>query len=80
MKLRRWQEQGRLAKCDLRPLGRHARSVSNRASGLARNDLQLFAGATGTSGTKFSRLGMEHPEAAGSGEVKTFRGGDVVEA
>ena len=40
MKLRRKQEQGGLAKCDLRPLGRHARSVRNRASGLARNDLR----------------------------------------
>ena len=40
MKLRRKQEQGGLAKCDLRPLGRHARSVKNRASGLARNDLR----------------------------------------
>ena len=29
---------------------------------------------------KSSHLGMEHPEAAGSGEVKTCRGGDVVEA
>ena len=27
-----------------------------------------------------SRLGMEHPGAAGSGEVKTCRGGDIVEA
>ena len=39
-----------------------------------------LAGATGTSGTKSSRLGMEHSGAAGSGEVKTCRGGDVVEA
>ena len=34
----------------------------------------------GTTGTKCSRLGIEHPGAAGSGEVKTSRGGDVVEA
>ena len=39
-----------------------------------------LAGATGTSGTKSSRLSMEHPGAAGSCEVKTCRGGDVVEA
>ena len=39
-----------------------------------------LVGASGTSGTKSSRLGMEHPGAAGSGEVKTCRGGDVVEA
>ena len=38
-----------------------------------------LAGTTGTSGAKSSRLGMEHPGAAGSGEVKTCRG-DVVEA
>ena len=40
----------------------------------------LLAGATGTSGTKSVRLGMEHPGGAGSGEVKTWRGGAVVEA
>ena len=40
----------------------------------------LLAGATSTSGTKSSHLGMEHPRAAGSGEVKTWRGGAVVEA
>ena len=39
-----------------------------------------LAGTTGTSGTKSSLLGMEHPGAAGNGEVKTCRGGDVVEA
>ena len=39
-----------------------------------------LAGATGTSGTKSSGLGMEHPGAAGSGEVKTCRGEDIVEA
>ena len=39
-----------------------------------------LAGTTGTSGAKSSRLGMEHPGAAGSGEVKTCRGEDVVEA
>ena len=37
-------------------------------------------GMTGTSGTMSFRLGMEHPGAAGSGEVKTCRGRDVVEA
>ena len=40
----------------------------------------LLAGATSTSETKSSRLGMEHPGAADSGEVKTWRGGAVVEA
>ena len=40
----------------------------------------LLAGMTGTSRTKSSRPGMEHPGAAGSGEVKTWRGGAVVEA
>ena len=45
-----------------------------------RNNLRLLAGATGTSGTKSSRLGMEHPGAAGSGEVKTWSAGVVVEA
>ena len=40
----------------------------------------LLAGATSTSGTKSSRLGMEHPGAAGSGEVKTWREGAVVES
>ena len=33
-------EQGGLAKCDLRPLGKHTRSVRNRASELARYDLR----------------------------------------
>ena len=40
----------------------------------------LLAGATGTPGTKSSRLGMEHLGAAGSGEVKTWRAVAVVEA
>ena len=44
------------------------------------NAFCLLAGATSTSGTKSSRLGMEHPGAAGSGEEKTWRGGAVVEA
>ena len=39
-----------------------------------------LAGATGTSGTKSSHMSMEHLGAAGSGEVKTCRGGEVVEA
>ena len=40
----------------------------------------LLASATGTSGTKSSRLGMEHPGAASSDEVKTWRGGAIIEA
>ena len=40
----------------------------------------LLASATSTSGTKSSRLGMEHLGSAGSGEVKTWRGGAVIEA
>ena len=40
----------------------------------------LLAGATGTSVTKSACLGMEHLAAAGSGEVKTWRGGAVVKA
>ena len=40
----------------------------------------ILAGTTGTSGTKSSRLGMEHPGTAFSGEVKTWRGGVVLEA
>ena len=39
-----------------------------------------MVGALGTSGTKSSRLGMEHLGTAGSGEVKTCREGDIVEA
>ena len=48
--------------------------------GLRVTTCSLLAGATRTSMTKSSRLGMEHSGAAGSGEVKTWRGGDVVEA
>ena len=40
----------------------------------------FLVSVTGTSGSKSSHLGMEHPGAAGSGEVKTCRGGDVVGA
>ena len=45
----------------------------------------FMAGATGPSGILSpgivsSHLGMGHPGAAGSGEVKTWRGGAVVEA
>ena len=61
-------------------LDRHTRSVRNGASGLARNHCGHLAGKTGTSGTKSSHLGIEYPGAAGSGEVKTCRGGDVVRA
>ena len=55
------------------------------ASGMEQPDLRLttcglLAGATGTWGPKSSRLGMEHPEAVGVGEVKTWRGGVVVKA
>ena len=39
----------------------------------------LLVGMSGASGTKSSCLGIEHPEAAGSGEVKTWRRGAVVE-
>ena len=39
-----------------------------------------MVGTLEASGTKSSRLGMEHPGAASSGEVKTCRGGGVVEA
>ena len=45
----------------------------------------LLAGTTGPPdmlppGTVSSHLGMEHPGAAGSGKVKTWRGRAVVEA
>ena len=55
------------------------------ASGTEQASLHIMtcghlAGMRGTSGTKSSHLGMEHPGAAGSGEMKTCRGGDVVEA
>ena len=42
--------------------------------------LSLGRHARGTSGTRSSHLGIEHPGAAGNGEVETCRGGDVVEA
>ena len=45
----------------------------------SRNLWSLGRYARGTSGTESSHLGMEHPGAAGSGEVETCRGGDVVE-
>ena len=52
------------------------------ASGTKQADLRettcgLLAGMTGT---KSFRQGFEHPGAAGGGEVKTCRGGDVVKA
>ena len=49
-------------------------------AGLLVTTCSLLAGATGTSGTKSSRLVMKHLGAADSGEVKTWRGGVVVEA
>ena len=64
--------------CDLRPLGRH---VGSRASGLAKQKLAASWQAHARNlMKKSSHLGMEHPGAAGSGEVETPRGGDVVEA
>ena len=45
-----------------------------------RNSWFLGRHVRGTSGTKSSHLGMEHPGAVGSGEVETCRGADVVEA
>ena len=56
------------------------RHVESRASGLAKQELAGFWQACATNlRNKSSHLGMEHPGAAGSGEVKTG-GGDVVEA
>ena len=46
----------------------------------SRNLQPLGRHAQGNSETKSSHLGMEHPGAAGSGEVEACRGGDVVEA
>ena len=64
--------------CDLRPLGRH---VGSRPSGLAKRGLAASWQAHARNlRNKSSHLGMEHPGAAGSGEVETCRGADVVEA
>ena len=67
--------------CDLHPLARH---VGSRASGLVKQKLAVSWQARNKiwnkSGTKSSHLCMEHPGAAGSGEVKTWRLGVVVEA
>ena len=65
---------------DLQPLGRHARSVRNRASGLAHNDLRSHGRHNRNLRNKVFLFGMQHPGAAGSGEVKSCRGGGVVEA
>ena len=46
----------------------------------SRNSQSLGRHVRGNSGTKYSHLGMKQLGAAGSGEVKTCRGGDVVEA
>ena len=66
-----------LRSCDLWPLGRHARSIRNKASGLEGNDLRPL----GKRDMNF-RNKVEHGTfgAAFSGEVKTCREGDVVEA
>ena len=69
-----------LRSCDLRPLGKHARSVRTEQASFRVTTCGHLVGTTGTSGIKSSRLGVEHPGAGGSGEVKTCRGGDVVEA
>ena len=62
---------------DLQPLGRHPRSVRNRASGLARNDLRPFGRRDRNLMIKVFLSGHGTSRAAGSGEVKTCRGGDV---
>ena len=63
---------------DLQPLCRH---VGSRASGLAKQKLAASWQAHARNlRNKSSQLGMEHPGAAGSGEVETCRGGEVVEA
>ena len=64
--------------CNLWPLGRH---IGSRASKLAKQKLAVSRQAHARNlRNKSSYLGMEHPRAAGSGELETFRGGDVVEA
>ena len=56
------------------------RHVGSRANGLAKQELpDSWQARTRNPRNKSSHLGMEHPGAAGSGEVKTG-GGDVVEA
>ena len=79
MKLRRWQEQGGLEKCDLWLFGRHVRSGASR---LAKQRLGASWQACMHEDPQeqSSRLSMEHPGAAGSGEVKTCRREAVVEA
>ena len=55
--------------------------VGSRASRLAKQKLAVsWQACTRNLRNKSSHLGMEHPGAAGSGEVKTCGGGDVVEA
>ena len=55
--------------------------VGSRASGLVKQKLVVsWQAHVRNLRNKSSHLGMEHPGAAGSGEVKTCRGGDVVEA
>ena len=56
------------------------RYVGSRASRLAKQELAASWQAHARNlRNKSSHLVMEHPGAAGSGEVKTCRGGDVVE-
>ena len=65
-----------VAACSL--LGRHVRG---RASGLAKQQLTVsWQAYVRNTGTRSWHLGMEHPGAAGSGEVKACRGGGVVKA
>ena len=81
VKFQRKQEQGGLEK--LQPAASwQARQEPQEQTKQTREVVTcgILAGATGTSGTKSSRLGMKHPGAAGSGEVKTWKGGAVVEA
>ena len=64
--------------CDLQPLGRH---IGSRAGGLVKQKLAVSWQAHARNlRNKSSHQVMEHPGAAGSGEVETCRGGDVVEA
>ena len=78
-KLKLWWklEQGGLAM--LRPAASW-RHVGSRASGLVKQELAVSWQVRARNlRNKSSDLGMEHPGAAGSGELKTC-GGDVVEA
>ena len=55
--------------------------VGSKASGLAKQKLAgSWQARARNLRNKSSHLGMEHPGAAGSGEVKTGGRGDVVEA